>query len=174
MANGISTTIRTGQSTLSQGAEQVHTLIITLQERPGSVDRVVGLLRRRRASPRSLILTQTGLPEQVCITAQVRDSEVAIDQLTEQLRKLVDVYQVQNLTAAEIIAQELVLIKINVPAERAVQAQQSGAQIIASTAQTTTISYTGTHEQVDAFIASCEESGIHEIARSGSVALSRE
>ncbi len=90
---------RSGQSNLPQGVEQAHTLIIKVEDRPGAVDRVIGLLRRRRANMQTFVLGRSEQPEIVRITVVVNDSEVALEHLVEQMRKIVDVRQVTNLVS---------------------------------------------------------------------------
>src|SRR5579885_1390525 len=100
---------RAGQSNAPEGAARTHTLVISINERPGSVDRVVGLLRRRRANMQTLIIGRSEQADVARITAVTNDSEVAVEHLVEQLRKVVDVREVMNLSAEQMIERELAL-----------------------------------------------------------------
>src|SRR5450432_351212 len=100
---------RSGQSNLPQGTEQAHTLIIKVEDRPGAVDRVIGLLRRRRANMQTFVLGHSEQPEIVRITVLVNDSEVALEHLVEQMRKIVDVQQVTKLVSSQTVAREIAL-----------------------------------------------------------------
>ena len=96
MTNFPAPTSRSGQSNHPQGVGEKHTLVALVYDRPGSVDRVIGLLRRRRANAQTLLLEPAEQPDFVRITVQMVDTEVAVDQLIEQLRKIVDVQQVEH------------------------------------------------------------------------------
>ncbi len=73
-------TARAGQSNAPEGVARTHTLVILINERPGAVDRVVGLLRRRRANMQTLTIGRGEQPDVARITAVTNDSEVAIEQ----------------------------------------------------------------------------------------------
>ena len=105
-------TERAGQSNAPEGAARTHTLVISIAERPGSVDRVVGLLRRRRANPQTLTIGRSEQPNVARITAVTDDSEVGVEQLVEQLRKVVDVRHVTSFSSEQIVERELALIKV--------------------------------------------------------------
>ncbi|GAC1422080.1 MAG: acetolactate synthase small subunit [Ktedonobacteraceae bacterium] len=168
---------RAGQTGAAQGTEQAHTLIVHVHDRPGSVDRVVGLLRRRRANMQTLVLGRGTQSNVVRITIGVDDSEVGVEHLVEQLRKIIDVIQVTNLAAQEAITRELALIKVNATGTQVQEAlahgQHFGAQRIDGTGETVTLEIVGSTEKIEQLIEQLKPYGIREIARSGSVAISR-
>ena len=168
---------RAGQTTAAQGTEQAHTLVVLVHDRPGSVDRVVGLLRRRRANMQTLVLGRGVQPNVVRITIGVDDSEVGVEHLVEQLRKIIDVKQVTNLSAQEAITRELALIKVNASGSQVQEVlthgQRFGAQRVDGTEETVTLEIVGSAENIEQLLEVLKPYGIREIARSGSVALSR-
>jgi acetolactate synthase-1/3 small subunit len=171
------TITRTGCSDAPQGTERVHTLTIQVADRPGSVDRVVGVLRRRRAQIHSFNLSQSETPDIVRITALVKDTKVGVEHLFEQIRKIVDVRQVKHAPAQEAIMREMVLVSVST-ASASVDpilsvGQQFDARTVATTSESVTLEVTGTEEQITAFIEAMRVYGICEVARSGSVALVR-
>jgi acetolactate synthase-1/3 small subunit len=108
----------------------------------------------------------------------MNDSEVAVEQLVEQLRKIVDVQQVENLTSEQIVYRELALIKVNSnesqdSAEIIELAHHFGAHIVDVTQQTLTLEVTGSEEKVEKFVDSLQSFGIREVARTGRVAMIR-
>ena len=169
---------RAGQTGAAQGTEQAHTLIVLVHDRPGSVDRVVGLLRRRRANMQTLVLGRGIQPDMARITIGVDDSEVGVEHLVEQLRKIIDVTQVKNLTEQEAIIRELALIKVNASGtqvqEVLAHGQRFGAQRVASTEETVTLEIVSSSENIEELLAYLKPYGIRELARSGSVALARD
>lgn len=177
MTNSIAPIKRSGQSDADQGTEQTHTLIIYVHDRPGSVDRVVSLLRRRRANMQTLVVGRSEAMNVVRMTVVVTDSEVGIDQLTEQFRKIVDVQRVINLTEQQAIMRVLALIKVN-STEANFNAiidcgLQFGARALDITRETVTLEIVGSEEHVENLVSQLQAFGIREIVRSGSVAIQR-
>ena len=170
-------TNRSGHSDAPQGTGRTHTLIVLVNDRPGAVDRVVGILRRRRANLQTLVLGRSDLPEVVRITVSVTDSEVGLDHLIEQLRKTVDVRQVINLTYQQAITRELALIKVNSSAEHSSEIIELGslfgAAVVDLTPEAIMLEVTGSGEKLEKLISLLQEYGIREVARSGSVAMVR-
>ncbi len=177
MANTTIPTERSGQSSTPRGTEQAHTLIALVEDRPGSVDRVVGLMRRRRANMQTLVLGRSELPDVVRVTVVVNDSEVAIDHLVEQLRKIVDVRRVFNVTSQLVVTRELALIKVNSTPEHfntiVELGHHFGAHAVDIAPETVTLEVTGSEEKIEKLVDALQEYGIREIARSGRVAMTR-
>ncbi len=168
---------RSGQTSAAQGTEQAHTLIVLVKDRPGSVDRVIGLLRRRRANMQTLVLGRGAQADGVRITMSVDDSEVGVEHLVEQLRKLIDVTHVTNLVAKEAIMRELALIKVNATGshvqEVLEQSQRFDAHVVDVTHKTVTLEIVSGVEKIEQLLEHLKPYGIREIARSGSVVISR-
>ncbi len=168
---------RAGHTSIVRGTEQVHTLVVLVQDRPGSVDRVIGLLRRRRANMQTLVLGRSTQANVVRITMGVDDSEVGVEHLVEQLRKVIDVKQVTNLVAQEAIIRELALIGVNATGPQVQEVltlgQQFGAQRVDTTEETVTLQIVDSVEKIEQLLEQLQAYGIREIARSGSVAISR-
>ena len=168
---------RAGQMAAAQGTEQAHTLIVLVRDRPGSVDRVIGLLRRRRANMQTLVLGRGIQPQVVRITIGVDDSEVGVEHLVEQLRKIIDVTQVTNLAAQEAITRELALIKVNATGSQVQEVlahgQRFGAHRVDGTDETVSLEIVDSAEKIEQLLEYLKPYGIREIARSGSVAISR-
>ncbi len=171
------TVTRAGQSVLPQGTERTHVLIALVEDRPGATDRVIGVLRRRRARTVSLAVAQTDSAQIVRITALVKDSDVDINHLVEQLRKIVDVRQINNLTTEQAITRELALLKVNATAanfsEVVEAAQQFGAAVVDATAETVTFEVVGSQEKLAKVMHALQTYGLCEVVRTGSVAIAR-
>lgn len=168
---------RAGYSDLPRGAEAVHVLIVLVEDRPGAVDRVVGVLRRKRANTQSLSMGRSDAPEVVRITALVKDSDVSVDNLAEQVRKVVDVQQVTNLTAQQALIRELVLVKVRTTADNVHEviatADQFGGVAVTITPDTLTFEVAGSEEKITKCIEALRVYDIREIARSGHIATAR-
>jgi len=168
---------RAGQSNAPEGAARTHTLVISINERPGAVDRVVGLLRRRRANMQTLTIGRSEQPDVARITAVTDDSEVAVEQLVEQLRKVVDVRHVISLSSEQMVERELALIKVSSDAARSHEiielGEQFGAHIADVTPETVTLEVAGNAAKVEKLVHLLKPFGIREMARTGSVAMPR-
>lgn len=168
---------RSGQSNAPQDDAREHILVLFVNDRPGSVDRVVGVLRRRRANMQTLTIGRSELPDVARVTVVVDDSEVGVEQLVEQLRKVVDVRHVVNLSTAQAVARELALIKVSSTpgsySEIIELGHQFGAHPVDVTAETVTLEVTGSEQKVTKIVDLLQPYGIREIARTGCVAMTR-
>lgn len=173
----VATPERVGQSSVPMETARTYTLVILINERPGAVDRVVGLLRRRRANMQSLTISPSEQSDVTRITAVATDSDVAIGQLVEQLRKVIDVREVNNLSSGQMVERELALIKVTSNPQHAGEiielGRQHGAHVADITTTSVTLEMAGNAAQVEALIHLLQPSGIHEVARTGSIALPR-
>ncbi len=175
MTNASAPAIRVGQSHVSPDVERTHVLIALVEDRPGSIDRVVGTLRRRRALLQSLTVVQSETEGLVRVTALVKDSEVDAAHLLEQLRKIVDVRQVQDVTDQPTVVRELAVIKVSLAQASSKDVvevgQQFGANALESTADTVTLEAVGSQERIEKLLQALQPYGIQEVARSGGVAI---
>ena len=168
---------RAGQSNAPPGTERTHTLVVLANDRHGTLDRIVNVLRRRRAGMQAFAIGRNEQPDVARITVVMNDSEVGIEQLIEQLRKIVDVRHIVNLSSERTIARELALIKVNSGASHASEIIELGhlfgAHVVDVTQQTVTLEVTGSEEKVEKLVNRLQSYGIREVARTGCVAMTR-
>jgi acetolactate synthase I/III small subunit len=173
MTSSATLVTRTGCSDVPQGNEHIHALVLQVVDRPGSVDRVVGVLRRRRARLQSFNLSQSSMSDMMHITVLVKDTEVGIEHLFEQLRKIVDVKHIESVLTRGTDVRELVLMRVSTGAEAAEEikrvAQQFGARIVEAGADAVVLEMSGSEAEVAAFLAAMSSYKIQEVVRSGSV-----
>jgi len=135
---------RTGHSDVPDGRERTYALIILVEDKTGAIDRVVGMLRRRRANMQVLTLGRGGLSASSIahIAVLVSDSEVGIDHLVEQLRKIVDVQRVVTLPYQQSASKEQAVIKLSNTPEKVNELINMlfGARVLEITAETITLS----------------------------------
>lgn len=169
---------RSGHSDIAHEEAREHTLVICVENLPGAVDRVVGVLRRRRANTRALTMVERDAQtNRVRITAVVSDSEVGVDHLVEQMRKIVDVEQVDVFSNGQAIARELALIKVGCTPDNmqdVIEAGQLfGAHLVDVSKETATFEITDRSEKIRRFTEHLQPYGIRDIARSGRVVMAR-
>ena len=171
----ITNTTRTGCSDAPQGTEQVHTMTILVTDRPGSTDRVVGVLRRRRAKLLSLNLSQSETPDVMRITALVKDTNVGIEHLLEQMRKVVDVREVRHIDAQHTLMREMALIKVGTTSASAdtiiTAAHRFDGRVVEHSANFVILEVMGEEEKVCSFIETMRSYGIVDLARSSGISL---
>lgn len=155
-----------------------YTLAVLVENRPGVLTHISGLISRRAFNIESIAAGYTEEPDTTRITISVEvDNEVELEQVVNQLSKLIDVIKIVNLTYVEAIERELALIKV-----KASKTNRSDlvnvveifrAKIIDVNRETVTIELTGEESKIDAFCEVLLDFGIIEIVRTGKVALSR-
>jgi acetolactate synthase-1/3 small subunit len=105
------------------------------------------------------------------------DSEQELDQVVNQLSKLIDVIKIVNLSAVESIKRELVMIKVRAtPKTRADIINVVNifrAKIVDVSRENVVIELTGEQSKIDAICEVLSDYEILEIARTGAIALSR-
>ena len=154
-----------------------RTLSILVDNEPGVLTRVAGLVARRGFNIDSLAVGHTEDPTRSRITLVVDADERAVEQVTKQLHKLVNVYKINDLTEEAHIDRELVLFKVNVdPAHRHEVIEICNvfrANIVDVAPARLTVEATGTDDKLDAMEDMFRAYGIKEIVRTGKIALSR-
>ena len=95
-----------------------HVLSVLVENKPGVLSRVTGLISRRGFNIESLSVGPTEDPTLSRVTAIVVADDVAYEQITKQLHKLISVHKITDLTNDNAIDRELVLYKVNAAAER--------------------------------------------------------
>ncbi|CQR70934.1 Acetolactate synthase small subunit [Sporomusa ovata DSM 2662] len=155
-----------------------YTLAVLVDNRPGVLTHISGLISRRAFNIESIAAGYTEEADTTRITISVEaDNEVELEQVVNQLSKLVDVIKIVNLTYVESIERELALIKV-----RASKTNRSDlvnvveifrAKIIDVNRETVAIELTGEESKIDAFCEVLLDFGIIEIVRTGKIALAR-
>ena len=157
---------------------QKYLLAVLVDNKPGVLTHVSGLISRRAFNIESISAGYTEEPSVTRINIVVSvASENELDQVVNQLSKLIDVIKIVNLSKAPSIERELVMIKIR--ADKNTRADIFNivnifrAKIVDLTTETVVIELTGDQRKIDAICEVLSEYEIVEIARTGAIALSR-
>jgi len=152
-------------------------LAVLVENHPGVLARVAGLIRRRGFNIESLAVGVTDDPAISRMTLVVEGDKATLDQVSKQLDKLIEVIQVADLDADHSVARELALIKVSVDPERRPQVLQLAsvfrANVVDVGHEAVILEVTGTHDKVEALISLAQEFGVQEVARTGIIALAR-
>lgn len=154
-----------------------HILSVLVSNKAGVLSRVTGLISRRGFNIESLSVGTTEDPDLSRITAIVIAENVAYEQITKQLYKLVDVHKITDLTHESPIERELVLFKVDAPPERRNEiieiANIFRAKIVDVGTSSLTIEATGDTSKLQGLEDLFRTYGIKEMTRTGKVAMSR-
>jgi acetolactate synthase-1/3 small subunit len=154
-----------------------HTLSVLVENKPGVLTRVASLFARRGFNIDSLAVGPTEDPTLSRITIVVDAGDKPLEQVTKQLHRLINVIKIQDLDPAEMVDRELVLFKVNAPADRRHEiieiANVFRTKIVDVGKSTVTIEATGAGDKLAAMEDLLRAYGIKELARTGKIALSR-
>ncbi len=151
---------------------------ILVRNHPGVLSHVAGLFTRRGYNIESIAAGVTENPEVTRITIVVSGDEVILEQVTKQLRKLIDVIKVQDLKYSESITRELVLLTVVVSRDKRQEvitaANTFGATVDDIAEKTMTLEFVGNERKVNTIIRALDGFKVKELARTGFVALPME
>ena len=154
-----------------------HTLIAWMEDKPGVLNRVAGLFRRRGFNIESLAVGHSETPAISRMTFVVEANERQLRQVQTQLAKLINVIAVENVTNEPTVMRELALVKVSTTNVNRAEILQLvdiyRAGIVDVAMDSLVIQITGPEERVNSLISLLEHFGIQEIVRTGRVAMVR-
>ena len=156
-----------------------HTLSVLVDNEPGVLARVIGLFSGRGYNIESLTVAEVSRKlNQSRMTVVTVGTPDVIEQIKNQLARLVPVHKVTDLTAeGPHVSRELVLIKVVGEGEKRIEALRTAdifrARVVDSAPEHFVFEVTGSTEKCDAFIDLMVPLGMVNISRTGSAAISR-
>lgn len=155
-----------------------HIIAILLQNEAGALSRVAGLFSTRGYNIESLSVAPTDEPTVSRITLVTVGSEPVIQQITNQLNKLIDVVSVENMTTGEHLERELVLLKLRVRHDQTDVVRgyvvRTGGRVLDPAADGFIVELTASEAEVNSFIADLSrQAELLEVARSGALGMAR-
>lgn len=154
-----------------------HTMIAWMEDKPGVLNRVAGLFRRRNFNIESLAVGHSERPGISRMTFVVGGDVRQLRQVQTQLSKLINVTAVQDVTDEPTVIRELALVKVHATSANRAEILQLvdiyRASIIDVAMDSLVIQITGPEERVDSLIKLLEAFGIKEMVRTGRVAMVR-
>ena len=154
-----------------------HTISVLVENKFGVLTRVAGMFSGRGFNIDTLNVGPTHDPKFSRITATVRGDDQQLDQCIKQLKKLVEVIDVQDLDHGTFAARELLLMKISAEGGKRSEIVQIcdifRAKIVDVSHQSVIVEMTGNEDKVTAFLNMMEPFGIKALARTGAVAMER-
>ena len=159
--------------------EEKHTIAVLVDNEPGVLARVIGLFSGRGYNLESLTVAETDPNGHVSrITVVTSGTPQIIEQIKAQLRRLVPVHKVSDLTnEGPDVERELALIKVRGVGEHRVEALRIAdifrARVVDSTNESFVFEIVGKTSKLTAFIGLMQPLGLTDVARTGVVAIAR-
>ncbi len=154
-----------------------HTLIALVEDKPGVLNRMASLFRRRGFNIDSIAVGHSELPHLSRVTIVVDGATTMVEQVRKQLDKVIDVVKVSDITADSIVARELALIKVKTTSATRSEIIEIvdifRANIVDVATDSVTIEVTGDEDKVASLLTLLRGFGIKEIARTGRLAMTR-
>lgn len=156
---------------------RLHTFVAIVEDKPGVLNRVASLIRRRGFNIHSLTVGPTDQEGVSRMTIVVQTDEVMARHVEANLYKLVNVLRVEDVTDTATVERDLALIKVRANSENRAKVLQVcevfRARTIDIAQETLILEITGTEEKIDGLLDVLRPFGIVEMSRTGCVAMTR-
>jgi len=155
-----------------------HVLSATVQNVPGVLAHISGMLASRGYNIDSLAVGETEIPGLSRMTFVVRGDDRVLAQVRKQLEKIITVVSVQDISSNDYVERDLMLIKVSAPdgakrSEIRELAEIFRARIVDVGPEEIMIEISGRENKVQAFIERMKPYGINELVRTGRIAMVR-
>jgi acetolactate synthase-1/3 small subunit len=154
-----------------------HTIVALVEDRPGVLDHMASLFRRRGFNIESIAVGHSETPHLSRMTLVVNGANTMVEQVRKQLDKVIDVVKVSDITGDKVITRELALIKVKATSSSRSEVMQIvdifRAKIVDVAADSVTVEVTGDENKIDSLLDLLRGFGIKELARTGRIALTR-
>jgi acetolactate synthase-1/3 small subunit len=154
-----------------------HIISVLVENESGALSRIAGLFSARGYNIETLTVAPTEDASMSRMTIVTSGSEDVVEQITKQLNKLIEVVKVIDLSEAEHIERELMLIKVRAGQKEREDMKRMAdifrGRIIDVSDNTYTIELTGSGAKLDAFIKSLDQAAIIETVRTGASGIGR-
>ena len=158
-------------------ANSKHTLAALVHNKPGVLNRVASLFRRRGFNIESIAVGRTDDPRVSRMTIVVIGDDATVEQVRKQLDKVIDVVKIFDMTGDDLVARELALVRVKATAATRAEIVQTvnifRGGVIDVASNSMIIEITGDEDKIDSLLNLLRGYGIKEVARTGRVAMSR-
>ena len=154
-----------------------HTISVLVENKFGVLARIAGLFSARGFNIESLSVGETIDPTISRMTLVTTGDDQIIEQVIKQLRRVIDVIKVSDLSEAEYVEREMLLLKVSAEAHNRAEILRIcdifRGKIVDVSPKTLTLEVTGVQDKILALIDLLRSFGIIEVARTGKVAMTR-
>ena len=156
---------------ISGRSESDRTILLLVEDHPGVLNRVSGLVRRRGFNISALSVAPSERPGFSRMSMTVSAGHAEVDQVEKQLDRLIEVVEVRDITGSETIHRELVVGRVDDSA--GAMLAEAGARVLHQNGNGIVFEYTGDDLAAERLIEELKEHGLRELSRSGPVAVRR-
>lgn len=154
-----------------------HTFVVLVEDKPGVLNRVASLFRRRGFNIESLTVGHSEEPEVSRMTIVLQADDVTAQRVTANLYKLVNVVRVDDVTEDPSVMRDLALIKVRADSTSRAEVLQLcdvfRARAVDVTPEALIVEITGTEDKIEGLLDVLRPFGILEMARTGRIAMVR-
>ncbi len=157
--------------------ENRHVISVLVENKPGVLARVSGMFSGRGFNIHSLAVAPALDPEYSRMTIVTSGSDQIMEQIVKQLRKLINVVKVQDLTSGDFVDREMVLIRMKAGATKRAEILRITdifrGKVVDVSHDTLTIEVSGAQSKIEAILELLAPMGITELIRTGTIAIPR-
>ena len=154
-----------------------HTLVALVEDKPGVLNRVASLFRRRSFNIQRYAVGGSEHPGLSRMTIVAVGDSAQIEQVRKQLEKLINVVKVSDITEGDMVTRELALIKVKATASTRSEIMEIvsifRANIVDVAPGSVTVEVTGDEDKVNSLLGLLRDFGVKEVSRTGRIALTR-
>jgi acetolactate synthase-1/3 small subunit len=158
--------------------EEKHILTMLVDNEPGVLSRIVGLFSARGYNIESLVVAPTMDPLVSRITLVTNANLPELEQIEKQLRKLINVVKLRDLSGKKAVKREMALICVNAKPENRAEILRIVSifrcKVVDSGLEHYILEVSGNEDKINALINLLRPMGIKKLARTGALALFRE
>ena len=159
------------------GAMSRHTITALVQDKPGVLNRISSMFRRRGYNIASLAVGASEEPDLSRMTFVIEGDDRIVEQMTKHLHKLIDVIKVSDISDQNIVSRELALIKVKANVQTRSEIMQIvgifRAHIIDVATDSLVVEVSGDEDKIDSLQELLKSFGVMEVMRTGTIAMDR-
>jgi acetolactate synthase I/III small subunit len=154
-----------------------HTLVALVEDKPGVLNRVASLFRRRGFNIDSITVGQSETPNISRMTIVVDGTNTSVEQVRKQLDKLIETTRVTDITGDNIVVRELALFKVKTTSTNRSEVIQIvdifRANIVDVSSDSLMVEVTGDEDKLNSLLKLLASFGVKEVCRTGRIAMTR-
>jgi acetolactate synthase-1/3 small subunit len=155
----------------------LHTFAVYVEDRPGVLNRVASLFRRRGFNIHSLAVGHSEIPGVSRMTTVVQTDPSGAQRIQALLYKLVNVIRVEDITTRPAVVRDLALIKVTADQHSRSSIVQLAhvfnARIVDVAPESVVLEISGSEAKIDGLLDVLQPYGVLEMARTGRIAIAR-
>jgi acetolactate synthase-1/3 small subunit len=155
-----------------------HIISALVENKPGVLAHVAGMFAARAFNIDSLVVGRTEDPKISRMTIVVIGDDRVVEQVRKQLARIVPVVKVQDFVGQPVVARDLMLVTISAPPEKRPEIfsmiEMFRGKVVDIGQKSLMVEVSGPETKIEAFINVCKPYGIKSVARTGTIAMSRQ